>query len=188
MLSVLLFLPILGAIAVALLPKSQERNARVVAALITTVNMVLAIIVFVSFDRDDSAMQFVQRMTWIDASQAGFDVQYVVGVDGLSVTMVLLTGLLFVVASLVSWNVSLRTREYFAWILALETAVMGVFLAQDLILFFLFWELELIPMYFLISIWGTGRREYSAMKFVLYTLAGSALMLVGFLVIGFSQG
>jgi NADH-quinone oxidoreductase subunit M len=186
LLSVLLFLPILGAIAMAFLPKSQEGNARVIAAIVTTVNMLLAIIVFVSFDRNDDALQFVQRMTWIDASQAGFDVQYVVGVDGLSVTMVLLTGLLFVVASLVSWNVSLRQREYFGWILALETAVMGVFLAQDLILFFLFWELELIPMYLLISIWGTGRREYSAMKFVLYTLGGSALMLVGFLVIGFS--
>jgi NADH-quinone oxidoreductase subunit M len=188
LLSVLLFLPILGAIAVILLPKSQERNARVLAALITSVNLLLAVIVFVSFDRNDSAMQFVERVTWIDASQAGFDVQYAVGVDGLSATMVLLTGLLFVVASLVSWTVMLRQREYFAWILALETAVMGVFLAQDLMLYFLFWELELIPMYFLISIWGTGRREYSAMKFVLYTLTGSALMLVGFLVLGCSQG
>jgi len=89
---------------------------------------------------------------------------------------------------LVSWHISLRPREYFAWLLALETAVMGVFIAQDLLLFFLFWELELIPMFFLISIWGTGRKEYSAMKFVLYTLSGSALMLVGFLVLGFSAG
>jgi len=188
MLSVLLFLPIIGAIAVLLLPRSQAGNARALAAAIATVNAVLAVIVFVSFDRSDPAMQFVERMSWIDAAEAGFDVQYALGVDGLSATMVLLTGLLFVVATLVSWNVSLRPREYYAWILALETAVMGVFLAQDLILFFLFWELELIPMYFLISIWGTGRREYSAMKFVLYTLAGSALMLVGFLVLGFSQG
>src|SRR5690349_19680505 len=97
----------------AFLPKSQERNARVVAALFTTANLVLSIIVFVSFDRNNEALQFVQRMTWIDASQAGFDVQYAVGVDGLSVTMMLLTGLLFVVASLVSWNVTLRTREYY---------------------------------------------------------------------------
>src|SRR3970282_252778 len=87
-----------------------------------------------------------------------------------------------------SWNITLRPREYFAWLLVLETAVMGVFGAQDLILFFLFWELELIPMFFLISIWGTGRKDYSAMKFVLYTLSGSALMLVGFLVLGFSAG
>src|SRR5205085_4534603 len=79
-----------------------------------------------------------------------------------------------------------RPREYFTWLLVLETAVMGVFAAQDLLLFFLFWELELMPMFLLISIWGTGRKEYSAIKFVLYTLAGSALMLVGFLVIGFS--
>jgi NADH-quinone oxidoreductase subunit M len=79
-----------------------------------------------------------------------------------------------------------RSKEYFAWMLALETGVVGVFTAQDLILFFLFWEVELIPMYFLISIWGTGRKEYSAMKFVLFTIGGSALMLVGFLVLAFS--
>ena len=87
--------------------------------------------------------------------------QYAVGVDGLSVTMVLLTGILFVVATLISWRIDLRPREYFAWLLVLETAVLGVFVAQDLLLFFLFWELELIPMFFLISIWGTGRKEYS---------------------------
>ncbi|HWC28471.1 MAG TPA: NADH-quinone oxidoreductase subunit M, partial [Dehalococcoidia bacterium] len=92
------------------------------------------------------------------------------------------------IAALISWSIELRPREYFAWLLALETAVMGVFAAQDLILFFLFWELELIPMFLLISIWGTGRKEYSAMKFLLYTLSGSALMLVGFLVLGFAAG
>jgi NADH-quinone oxidoreductase subunit M len=184
----MLFLPILGAVAVLLLPRGQDRNARVLAVLIALVTMAIAVVTFVSFDPDDQALQYVEQMTWIDGQDVGFDVQYKVGVDGLSATMALLTGLLFVVATLVSWNITMRPREYFAWILALETAVMGVFLAQDLILFFLFWELELVPMYFLISIWGTGRREYSAMKFVLYTLTGSALMLVGFLVLGFSEG
>jgi NADH-quinone oxidoreductase subunit M len=188
MLSAMLFLPILGAVAVLLLPRGQDRQARVVAVLVALVTMAIAVATFVSFERDNQALQFVEQATWIDAQDVGFDVQYKVGVDGLSATMALLTGLLFVVATLVSWNIALRPREYFAWVLGLETAVMGVFLAQDLILFFLFWELELVPMYFLISIWGTGRREYSAMKFVLYTLAGSALMLVGFLVLGFSEG
>ncbi len=189
MLSLLIFLPLLGAVAVMLLPRAQETNAKV--------------------HRRDRGRASTWRWPWrctpastsstapsssrsarpgSTPADAGFDVQYFVGVDGLSATMMLLTGLLFVVAALISWNVELRPREYFAWLLVLETAVMGVFAAQDLILFFLFWELELVPMFLLISIWGTGRKEYSAMKFVLYTLSGSALMLVGFLVLGFSAG
>jgi NADH-quinone oxidoreductase subunit M len=100
--------------------------------------------------------------------------------------MVILTTFLFVVAVLISFNVTNRPKEYFAWLLALETGVMGVFTAQDLILFFLFWEVELLPMFFLISIWGSGRKEYSALKFVLFTITGSALMLAGFLVLAFS--
>jgi NADH-quinone oxidoreductase subunit M len=184
----LIFLPVLGAVAVMLLPRAQAGNAKIVAALVATVNLALAVAMYAGFDQLDSALQFSERRTWIDAADVGFDVQYFIGVDGLSATMMLLTGFLFLVAALVSWNIELRPREYYAWLLLLETAVMGVFAAQDLILFFLFWELELVPMFFLISIWGTGRKDYSAMKFVLYTLAGSALMLVGFLVLGFSAG
>ncbi len=187
MLSLLIFLPIAGAIALMLLPREQAQHARVLATGVALVNLVLAILLFGSLDQADSALQFVERVTWIPADDLGFDLQYFIGIDGLSATMILLTGLLFLVAMLVSWQVSLRQREYFALLLTLETAVIGVFAAQDLILFFLFWELELVPMFFLISIWGTGRREYSAMKFVLFTLSGSALMLVGFLVLGFSQ-
>jgi NADH-quinone oxidoreductase subunit M len=187
-LSLLIFIPILGAAAVMLLPRAQERNARVVAAGFTLVNLALAVAMFAGFEQMDSALQYAERRTWIGGAEVGFDVQYFVGVDGLSATLILLTGFLFVVAALVSWGIELRPREYYAWLLVLETAVMGVFAAQDLILFFLFWELELVPMFFLISIWGTGRKDYSAMKFVLYTFAGSALMLVGFLVLGFSAG
>lgn len=188
MLSLLVFLPLAGALVVLLLPRAQEQSSRAVATLVVMVNLVMALVMYASFETADPALQFVQRYTWIGAGDAGFNVQYFLGVDGLSATLMLLTAFLFVVATLVSWNIELRPREYFAWLLALETAVMGVFAAQDLILFFLFWELELVPMFFLISIWGTGRKEYSAMKFVLYTLFGSALMLVGFLVLGFSQG
>ncbi len=188
MLSVLIFLPAAGAIALMLLPREQERHARVLATTVALINLVLAVLLFGSLDQADPALQFVERLTWIPADDLGFNLQYFIGIDGLSATMILLTGLLFLVAMLISWRVSPRQREYFAWLLVLETAVIGVFAAQDLILFFLFWELELVPMYFLISIWGTGRREYSAMKFVLFTLSGSALMLVGFLVLGFSQG
>ncbi|HLF78993.1 MAG TPA: proton-conducting transporter membrane subunit, partial [Dehalococcoidia bacterium] len=188
MLTFLIFLPIAGAIAVLALPREREGSAKYVAFAFTGLNLIASLIMFAGFDQADSALQYVGHRTWIDSADVGFDVQYLVGVDGLSATLMLLTGFLFVVAVLVSFAVSLRVREYYAWLLALETAVMGVFAAQDLILFFLFWELELVPMFFLISIWGTGRKEYSAMKFVLYTLFGSALMLVGFLVLGFSEG
>jgi NADH-quinone oxidoreductase subunit M len=198
LLSLLIFLPALGAIALMVLPNSRSDQVsnrdiasllqpRMLATLITLATLIAALLMFVDFDQVDNGLQFAERQTWIDAADVGFDVQYFVGVDGLSATLMLLTGILFVVACLVSWEITLRPREYFAWLLVLETAVMGVFAAQDLILFFLFWELELIPMFFLISIWGTGRKEYSAMKFVLYTLAGSALMLVGFLVLGFAE-
>jgi NADH-quinone oxidoreductase subunit M len=102
--------------------------------------------------------------------------------------MVLLLGVLTVVAVLVSWNIDVKPRQYFGWLLFLEMAVAGVFISLDLVQFFLFWELELLPMYMLISQWGSGRRIYSATKFLIYTLAGSAFMLVGFLVIGLEAG
>ncbi|HEX5370658.1 MAG TPA: NADH-quinone oxidoreductase subunit M [Dehalococcoidia bacterium] len=188
MLSVIIFLPIAGAIAVMLLPKARELQAKYVAAVVTGVNLALTLAVYIGLDQLDSGLQFTQRLTWISAADVGFKVQYFIGVDGLSATMLLLTGLLFFISTLISWRIDLRPREYFAWLMVLETAVAGVFCSEDLILFFLFWELELIPMFFLISIWGTGRKEYSAMKFVLYTFTGSALMLVGFLVIGFAAG
>jgi NADH-quinone oxidoreductase subunit M len=187
-LTLLVFLPLAGALAVLFMPREQEGNAKYLATAVALANLLASVVMFAGFDRNDEALQFVARQNWIDSADVGFKVQYFVGVDGLSATMMLLTGFLFFVAILVSFSVTLRQREYYAWLLVLETAVMGVFAAQDLILFFLFWELELVPMFFLISIWGTGRKEYSAMKFVLYTLSGSALMLVGFLVLGFSQG
>jgi NADH-quinone oxidoreductase subunit M len=186
LLSALIFLPVAGAVALMLLPKSQEGNAKYLAVAIAVANLVIAGVMYVGFDQIDPLLQYTERRTWVDAQDAGFDVQYFLGVDGLSATLILLNAFLFVIGTLVSWRIDVRPREYFAWMLVLETAIMGVFAAQDLLLFFLFWELELIPMYLLISIWGTGRREYSAMKFVLYTLSGSALMLVGFLVLGFS--
>jgi len=204
LLSLLIFLPVLGA-AVLFLHRGSLRSEddlrgmrliprilvtlsqpRGIAALFALVNFVLAGYMYSDFESIDMTLQYTERVEWIET--ANFTAQYFVGIDGLSATMMLLTGFLFLVAVLISWRIDLRPREYFAWIMLLETAVMGVFAAQDLILFFLFWELELVPMFLLISIWGTGRKEYSAMKFVLYTLSGSALMLVGFLVLGFAAG
>lgn len=188
MLSTFLFLPAVGALVVLLLPREREAQARWVALGAAAAAFAVSIAIFVRFDPDAAGYQMVEQFEWIRAGSAGFSVQYVVGVDGLSAPLVLLNGLLTVAAVLVSFGVTLRVREYYAWLLLLSTSVSGVFLSLDLIQFFLFWELELVPMFFLISIWGSGRRVYSATKFLVYTLAGSALMLVGFLLLGEAGG
>ena len=194
MLTLFLLLPAAGALLLAVKRDMRDEEARWVALSFTTLAFVMSAAIFVRFlaqlhsDTGAEGYQFVDRFVWINTGDAGFQIQYKLGVDGLSAPMVLLTGLLSLAAVLVSWNIKLRVREYFVWLLLLETAVAGVFMSLDLIQFFLFWELELIPMYLLISIWGSGRKQYSAMKFVLFTIAGSALMLVGFLVLGLGAG
>jgi NADH-quinone oxidoreductase subunit M len=183
-----LFAPAVGALLVMMLSREQEQHARLVALFFSLLAFAASIIVFVGFDPDIEGYQFVDQFDWIAPEAAGFKIQYMIGVDGLSAPLVLLLGMLSVVSILISFNVDKRPREYFAWLLILETAVAGVFVSLDLIQFFLFWELELLPMFMLISIWGSGRARYSAMKFLIYTLAGSAFMLVGFLVLGFEVG
>ena len=188
MLTFMVFLPLLGAVAIALLPREHEGRARELAAAVTLVVFLASLVLFSLFDRSAGGFQFTEHIRWIRASEAGFDIKYFLGVDGLSVVMLVLATFLFLLAVFVSWGIDMRPKEYFAWMLILETGVLGVFTSLDLVLFFLFWEVELIPMYMLISIWGTGRKVYSAMKFVLYTIAGSGLMLVGILILGFAAG
>jgi NADH-quinone oxidoreductase subunit M len=188
MLTLFLLLPVTGAVLSLLLPREREHEARWIALLFSTVAFAVSVVVFVRFDSSVEGYQFVDHFEWINPGQAGFDVSYTLGVDGLSAPLLLLLGLLSVVSVLVSFSIETRIKEYFAWLLLLETAVAGVFLSLDLIQFFLFWELELLPMYMLISIWGTGRNRYSAMKFLIFTLSGSAFMLVGFLVLGLEGG
>lgn len=185
------FPAVASAVIMLTVPRESENQAKWLALIATLTSFVVSIALLAAFDRSPGTpsvdqFQFESQATWIDAATAGFDVQFHMGVDGLGMAMVVLTTFLFVVATLVSFGIKPRTKEYFLWLLALETGVLGVFTSLDLIQFFLFWELELLPMYMLISIWGTGRKEYSAMKFVLYTITGSAFMLVGFLVMGFS--
>jgi NADH-quinone oxidoreductase subunit M len=185
-LSAIVFLPLAGALAIVLLLK-EDRHIRLWAVAVTVADLALAVAAFVLFRVEDyrrvGGMELVERYEgWITPLK----VQYHLGVDGLSVPLVLLTALLGMCAVFASWHIKVRVREYFMWLLILQTAVMGVFVSLDLVLFFIFWELELLPMYFLISIWGGGRKEYSAMKFVIFTLAGSAFMLVGILAIFFS--
>ena len=186
MLSFIVFAPLFGVIVIALLPRDREGLAKVVAAVTALVVLAAALTVFAAYDRDPGGFQFIDRHSWVSSDISGFDVQYMLGVDGLSLAMVILTAFLSVIAVLISWRVDERPKEYFAWLLVLEMSLLGVFTALDLILFFVFWEIELVPMYFLISVWGTGRKVYSAWKYVLYTLFGSAFMLIGILALGFS--
>ncbi len=179
MLTAAVFLPLVGAVAILFLARG-DRNVRLAATAIAIADFVLAILVFARFDTGSGErFQLIDRFEWI--SSAAFTAQYQMGVDGLSAPLVLLTGLLGLCAVLASWSIKSRVKEYFAWLLILQTAVMGVFVSLDFLLFFVFWELELIPMYFLISIWGSGRKQYSAMKFLVFTFLGSAFMLVSIL-------
>lgn len=176
-LTLAVFTPLAGAVLI-LFAARKDSVIRLIALSVTLFDLILSGMIFVVFDESSSQrFQMIDRFEWF-SSQA-INVTYQMGIDGLSAPLVLLTGLLGFVAVLASWKISLRVKEYFVWILVLQTAVMGVFTSLDFILFFVFWELELIPMYFLISIWGTGRKEYSAMKFVMFTFLGSAFMLVG---------
>ena len=181
-----MFLPAVGALVLLLV--NGDKNIRGVAVAVAVADMALSLIVFGAFDRgaDADRFQFVDKFEWIP--DVGLNANYLLAVDGLSAPLVALTGLLGICAVLASWHVKLRVREYFIWLLLLQTAVMGVFTSLDLLLFFLFWELELVPMFMLISVWGSGRKEYSAMKFLIFTILGSAFMLVGIVAVYLTPG
>jgi NADH-quinone oxidoreductase subunit M len=182
-LSTIIFLPVLGAVMV-LLFGSRARLTRWLAAAFTFIPFVISVMLFATFDRSAGAavVQFEEQVGWIGP----LNVTYHLGVDGLSLPLFALTAFLGFMVVLISWKEHVRVREYFVWLLILEASILGVFASLNLVLFFIFWEVEVIPMYFLISVWGSGRKEYSAMKYVLYTLFGSALMLAGILSIYFT--
>jgi NADH-quinone oxidoreductase subunit M len=186
LLTAVIFLPALAAVLIAFIPGLSRKAINWIAAVSTFAALTLSVYLFASFDRSAAAVmfQFEDKVSWIPAINAF----YHVGVDGLSLPLVVLMAFLGFLVVLISWKIELRPREYFAWLLLLETSILGVFCALDLLLFFLFWEIEVIPMYFLISIWGTGRREYSATKYVIFTLGGSAFMLAGILSLYFATG
>lgn len=188
MLSLLVFLPLAGTALVAVLPRRWEGRARWIALGASLGCLGIALALFAAYDRGGPQFQFVDRHVWLSSDVAPFSVQYALGVDGLSLPLLVLTAFLTVVAVLISWEIGPRPKEYFAWLLVLESSLLGVFSSLDLVLFFLFFELELLPMYFLISIWGTGRRIYSAWKYVFFTFFGSAFMLVGILALGLEAG
>ncbi len=185
LLSLMIFIPLLGMIAVLLLPRESEELVKRVTLLFTLIPLALAVYLFITYDRSTAGTQYVVNVPWIDA----FNIQYHIGIDGLSVTLLLLTALLGPICVIASWrNIEKGIKAYMALFLLLETGMLGFFAALDLFLFYVFFELTLLPMYFLIGIWGGPRREYAAIKFFLYTLFGSVLMLVAMIAVYLTSG
>ena len=176
-LTITVFLPAFAALLLLFL--KDRKQVVQLSILSSIVTFVLTVALFILYDKDKGGIQFIDHLNWIDS--VNIKSSYLLGLDGLSAPLVLLTGLLGMVACMSSWRISNRYKEYFIWLLLLETSVLGVFTTLDLLLFFIFFEFELIPMYMLIGIWGSGRKEYSATKFVIFTLAGGAFMLIGIL-------
>jgi NADH-quinone oxidoreductase subunit M len=179
--SIATFLPLVGAIVIAFVPSSQERSVRALGIVFTGAALVVAIAIAVGFDYGAAGtLQYQVKTQWIPAIGAN----YHVGIDGISMPLYLLTFVLSFLCAIYTWRFVPspgRVKAFLALQLLLETGMAGTFIAFDLILFFIFWELVLVPMYFLIGIWGSANREYASIKFFLYTLFGSVFMLLGFL-------
>jgi NADH-quinone oxidoreductase subunit M len=184
-LTVLTLTPLLGALVVLAIPKDKERGIKLFSILLSLVPLVLSIVVWINYDFQAATLQFVEEYQWIPT----LSIKYRMGVDGLSVPMIFLTALLTVICLYYSSHViKVRVKEYFFFFLLLEMGMMGVFTSLDFFLFYVFWEIGLVPMYFLIGVWGGERREYAAIKFFLYTLTGSVLMLLAILAMFFAEG
>jgi len=186
-LNLVTFFPLLGVFLLLLIRNEHKNAARWISLAASTVTFGISIWVLTQFNSSDPNLQMSIDENWIQV--AGWDIKYALGIDGLSILLVLLTTFLTPIAILSTWTaVEDRVRDFQLFFLLLEVGMVGVFLAQDLFLFYVFWEFTLIPMYFLIGIWGGGRRMYAAIKFFLYTMAGSILMLLAILWLGINQG
>src|SRR3989338_3835071 len=177
------FFPLAGMGVVLLLPRERHDLIRWVSALFTLPPLLLAVWLYGHFDPTKPGLQFIEKFRWIP----DYNIAYFVGVDGISISMVLLTALLCFLCIFASWGIDKAVKGYYALFLLLDTGMMGVFVALDFFLFYIFWELMLLPMYFLIGIWGGPRREYAAIKFFLYTLFGSVLILLAILALYFTS-
>src|SRR5881396_287906 len=176
-LTTLIALPIAGAVLLLLVGRDEQyaRLARRIALIVSILVFAETLLLWSRFNASSAEFQFVERHAWIPA----FGISYFVGVDGISLLLVVLTGFLTPIALLGSWeSVHKRTKAFAIFVLLLEAAMIGVFVSLDLFLFYVFWDAMLVPMYFLIGIWGYDRRIYAAVKFLLYTMAGSVLMLL----------
>jgi NADH-quinone oxidoreductase subunit M len=181
-LTILTFFPLLGVLILLLVDKGRYNTIKTTAFIVSLLNALFSLYIYFGFANDSSAMQFSVNKTWIES----LGISYHLGIDGISLFLVLLTTFLTPLAILSSWSaITEKVKGYYISMLFLETGMIGVFVALDLFLFYVFWELMLIPMYFLIGIWGGPRRIYATIKFVLFTMTGSLLMLVAILVLYF---
>ena len=179
----LIFVPVVGAILIALMPSSRPELSRQMAILTALLTGILSIALLVQFKTDDAGFQFVVQQTWVQS----LDIKFFLGVDGISLFLVVLTGILFPIA-LFAAKPAHSPKGYYAWLTLLMAGCMGAFLALDLFLFFLMFEITLVPLYMLIGKWGHGRRIYAATKFFLYTMLGSAFMLVSIVTLAVLAG
>ncbi|HCC78653.1 MAG: NADH dehydrogenase [Chloroflexi bacterium GWB2_49_20] len=185
-LNLVIFFPLLGVLALLLMPSGKKDLLRWTAFLASLLTFGISIWVLTLFKSTDANLQLGLNIPWIQV--AGWNINYATGVDGLSILLVLLTAFLSPISILSTWTaVEERVKDFMIFFLLLEVGMMGVFLAQDLFLFYIFWEFTLVPMYFLIGIWGGPQRIYAAVKFFLYTMAGSILMLIAVLWLGINQ-
>ena len=180
----ILWFPVLGIIAICFIPKDRENTIRYCALGTTLITFLLTILLYLKFDNSIPGIQEQFSMPWISQ----FNIYYRLGIDGISLPMTLLTGLLFFLCILSSWTIGKSIKVFFALLLMLESAVFGVFFALDFFLFYVYWEVMLLPMFFLIGVWGGENREYAAVKFFLYTFFGSILMLVGIIALYDASG
>jgi len=183
-LTIITFTPAVGALLLLFYNREHVRSIRAFALIITILAFVFSLHLIAHFDSSNPDFQFGIKVPWIPS----FGISYSMGIDGISLFLVVLTTLLSPLAVLASWPIIDRLKEYFIFMLLLETGMIGVFVSLDLFLFYVFWEVMLIPMYFLIGVWGGERRVYAAMKFVLYTMIGSVLMLVAIIALYFMHG
>ena len=184
LLSWVLFTPLIGAAILLLIPASQKNLIRIWANVAALAGFLVSLPLALNFNKNADGFQFVERASWIPS----LGVHYSIGIDGISLLLVMLTTVIGCVAILSSWRaIDDRVKEYYAMFLLQQTGMIGVFISLDFFMFFVFWEVVLVPMYFIIGVWGGPRKLYAAIKFFLYTLAGGALMLLGILTLYFQH-
>ena len=184
-LSLVIFLPIAGGLALLFIPRASEGMTKFAALALSILTFAASLPLYLSFDKASAAFQFTEDRVWIEA----FNINYSLGLDGISVLFVLLSTLITILCVLVSWtSITNRLKEFYASLLLVEGAMIGVFCSTDFFLFYIFWEAMLIPMFLLIGVWGGPNRVYAAIKFFLFTLVGSLLMLVGIIYLYFASG
>lgn len=184
LLNLILWMPVIGALGVLFIPKRKENTIRYWSLFSTVITFLMTISLYLKFDPSIADIQFLTRVSWIKQ----FNIFYSLGVDGISLPMIILTSVLFILCILSSWTIKKFVKSYFALFLLLQSTVNGVFLSLDFFLFYVYWEVMLLPMFFLIGIWGGENKEYAAVKFFLYTFFGSILMLVGMVALYSASG